>query len=206
MVDFIYDERFGAYGDLRHEGQRREVQALQSGESLRPTHHGAQPPAAKCWKCGGFGHRALACPSPQELCRQCGRTGHRAAECSTGATSSVQREGKGKDKGNGKGKAFKGKSKTASKGKGKVMQLEQEAMTPCPVEEESNVWLFLVDIKVDPGQTVIDTAAAVHVFPLAEVRAHFEGVVLQQDGRVRLVAAGGQSIRNFGQINLRCFI
>ena len=38
------------------------------------------------------------------------------------------------------------------KGKGKVMQLEQEAMTPCPVEEESNVWLFLVDTKVDPGR------------------------------------------------------
>ena len=109
------------------------------------------------------------------------------------ATSKGGKEkgGKGKDKGKGKGKN-KGKMQ-----KGKLFELEGEEIVPSPVEEESSVWILEVDTKaVSFDKAVVDTVAALHVFPLADVKARFREEALRRDGRVRLTAAGGHEVEN----------
>ena len=69
------------------------------------------------------------------------------------------------------------------------------------------MWILEVDTNaVGFDDAVVDAAAAVHVFPLAEVTGRFREVDLRQDKRVRLIAAGGHGVENHGSIMLFCHI
>ena len=36
----------------------------------------SEPKPMKCFRCGGFGHSAQKCATPENVCHNCGRTGY----------------------------------------------------------------------------------------------------------------------------------
>ena len=41
----------------------------------------SEPKPMKCFRCGGFGHSAQECATPEKVCHNCGRIGHMKKQC-----------------------------------------------------------------------------------------------------------------------------
>ena len=86
----------------------------------------------------------------------------------------------GKDKGKNKGKLQKGK----------LFEVEGEEIVPSPVEGESSVWIDTEAVSSD--EAVVDTAAAMQAFPLADAKAPFSGGT-DEPHKLLLEAVNGKS-------------
>ena len=169
---------------------------------------------AQCWRCGGWGHRAQQCPSPEDTCRKCGKTGHRAADCQVKPQdgqqqkqNSTQQGDRGKGKGKEKGKP-KGKGKDKGKEKGKIKSqikpyMVTEVECPEPTREQSaelDIWVIeVLALEEEIEQEfVVDTVAATCVVPKHWRQYLGKDVVPTAPESVVLRAAGGRKLVDHG--------